>query len=191
MIGDVANFLKNKLSAHLEANLDEAGASEDQVVFISGDKTDPINFKIGSISMMLVNVEEENILRDADPYIKRDGDGNFFRVQSSIRLNLFILFVSRFKGYRQSLNYLSQVIQYFQRERVFIQENESALPNEVEKLILEMITLPFSQQNEVWSSLRTTYLPSVLYKIKMVVFRATTGTPVPQLKEKEVSISKQ
>ena len=45
---------------------------------------------------------------------------------------------------------------------------------------MELTTLPFAEQNEVWSALRTTYHPSVLYKVKMVVFKdeETVATPV-------------
>ena len=191
MIGDIAHFLKTKLSTYLDKSLEDAGASEDQVVFISGDKTDPLQFKLGSVSMMLINVEEDNTLRDANPYISRDSQGNAFRVQSTIRLNIFVLFVSRFRDYRQSLNCLSQVIQYFQKERVFKGEDEPGLPDDVEKLVLEMITLPFSQQNEVWSALRTTYLPSVMYKVKILAFRAVREVPVPIVETTKITVTEQ
>lgn len=36
---------------------------------------------------------------------------------------------------------------------------------------MELVTLPFAQQNEVWNALRTSYKPSVLYKVRMLVFQ--------------------
>ncbi|MEM7266516.1 MAG: Pvc16 family protein, partial [Pseudomonadota bacterium] len=39
-----------------------------------------------------------------------------------------------------------------------------------EKLTVELVTLPFAQQNEIWNALRTTYRSSLLYKVRMVVF---------------------
>ncbi|NRB42176.1 MAG: DUF4255 domain-containing protein [Pseudomonadales bacterium] len=189
MIGDIAYFLKDKLSTYLDQGLDDTGATEEQVVFVGSDKTDAINFKLGSISMMLINVEEENTLREANPYIRRDSEGNAFHASSTIRLNLSILFVSRYKDYRQSLNRLSQVIQYFQSHRVFNQDDQSGLPVGVDRLILEMTTLPFAQQNEVWSSLRSAYLPSVLYKVGVLALVAEPKESIPLIKETAISIA--
>ncbi|HET7713657.1 MAG TPA: Pvc16 family protein, partial [Patescibacteria group bacterium] len=39
-----------------------------------------------------------------------------------------------------------------------------------EQLIIELVTLSFSEQNEIWGALRVAYQPSALYRVKMVVF---------------------
>jgi hypothetical protein len=59
----------------------------------------------------------------------------------------------------------------------------------IEQLIMELITLPFSEQNEMWNALRTTYHPSVLYKVKLVVFRDKDAAPMPEIREKDLRIS--
>ena len=35
---------------------------------------------------------------------------------------------------------------------------------------MELLSLPITQQNELWNALRTSYMPSVAYKIRMVVY---------------------
>ena len=65
MIGDVLVFLKNHLNAFLKADSDGQGSepSGDRVVFVDGDKMDPITFKLGAVSALLINIEEERVLR--------------------------------------------------------------------------------------------------------------------------------
>jgi len=49
--------------------------------------------------------------------------------------------------------------------------------------------LPFSEQNEMWNALRTIYHPSVLYKVKMIVFRDIDAAVMPGIKEKDLRLS--
>lgn len=84
---------------------------------------------------------------------------------------------------------MSEVISYFQANKVFQAEKEAGFPEGVEKLTVEFITLPFAQQNEVWSSLRTTYRPSVLFKIRMLVFQQSGGTKIDITKKRIVVLN--
>jgi hypothetical protein len=63
------------------------------------------------------------------------------------------------------------VIKCFQVNRIFNQKNSPELAGEnIEKLILELVTLPLEEQNQVWHSLNASYLPSVLYRVRVVSF---------------------
>ncbi len=161
-------------------------SEEDKVVFVDGEKMDPISFKLGAVSVLLINIEEENTLRAADPYVRVSAEGAFQRVQPEIRINLYVLFIARFKQYEQGLTYLSLIIKYFQNHRLLDHHNAPELSDKIDHLIIELITLPFSEQNEVWNSLRTTYYPSVLYKVKMLVFRDEDAVPTTEVQEKDI-----
>lgn len=183
MIGEVLVFLRKHLDEHLRVELGGAldDGSADKVVFIDGDKFEPLSFPLGAVSLLLINVEEERILRNADPYVRINESGAAERIQPDIRLVLYTLFVARFKQYESSWDYLSRIISHFQTERVFDRETTPSLPAGVERLMVELVTLNFAEQNEVWNALRITHHPSVLYRIKLVAFRdrkPTTLTPV-------------
>jgi hypothetical protein len=45
------------------------------------------------------------------------------------------------------------------------------MPEGIESLRCEMISLNFQQQNEVWGALRITQHPALLYKIKLITLR--------------------
>jgi hypothetical protein len=186
MISDALIFLKNHLNAHLSAQSGSlpGDSSEDKVVFIDGEKMDPVTFKLGAVSALLLNIEEERTGRAADPYMRIAEDGSSQRVQPDIRLNLYVLFVSRFKEYEQALTHLSRIIQHFQGHRVLDHDNAPELSERIDKLIVELITLSFAEQNEVWNALRTTYHPSVLYKVRLIVFRDAQAVRSPEIQEK-------
>ena len=188
MISQVLVFLKQCLNAYLDAKSDWSPGEprDDKVEFINGEKMDPISFKLETVSVLLINVEQENTQRAADPYSRMSPDGSRQRIQPDIRLNLYVLFVARFKQYEKSLNYLSLIIQYFQTHRLLNQHNSPDLSEQIEQLSIELITLPFSEQNEIWNALRTTYHPSVLYRVKMVVFTDEDSQVTSEITEKNL-----
>jgi hypothetical protein len=188
MIGEVLSFLRQHVDEHLRAQAEDVG--DDTVVFLDGDKVDPISFKLGAVTLLLVNVEEERVLRNADPYVRVNESGGVERVQPDIRLVLYPLFVARFKQYDTGWSYLSRIIEHFQTERVFERETTPDLPDGVEKLVFELVTLGFAEQNEVWNALRTTHLPSILYRVKLLAFRDRKPRSLTPMTEPSVTIKR-
>jgi hypothetical protein len=184
VIDEALLFLRNRLNAHLKSF--DGGAlesSEDRVVFVDGESMDPIRFKLGAVSLLLMNTEEEKILRPADRHAATDGSGNRRRIQPEIRLNLFVLCVARYRRYEEGLAQIGRILQYFQIHPVLDRESAPELSERICRLGIELRTLPFSEQNELWSSLRTTYHPSVLYRVGMVFFRDERIAPSTALEE--------
>jgi hypothetical protein len=190
MIAEVLIFLRKQLDEHLRLELggspDEP--SGDKVVFVAGDEMEPITFKLGAVSELLINIEEERVLRSADLYSRKAESGPAQRVQPDIRLILYILFVARFKQYVSAWEHLSKIIEYFQTVRVFDQESTPDLPAGIEKLILELVTLGFAEQNEVWNALRTTHHPSILYRIKLIALRDRKPEARPMVTESIIDV---
>lgn len=190
MIDVVLNFLKNHLNNHFNVLSGEAldDVMEERVTFIDAENIDPISFKREAVTVMLINVEEEKILRRADVHTTVNPDGSRARVNPEIRLNLYVLFIASFKQYERALNYLSEILKYFQANRVFDRQKAPELNGEVGQLALELITQPFSQQNEIWNALRTTYQPSLLYKVKMLVYADENAVEIPAIGETNIAV---
>lgn len=190
MIRDALIFLKNHLNGHLSAQSGlSVGEIEDRVVFLDGEKLDPISFKLGAITCLMINVEEERTLRAADPYVRVISDGTHQRVQPDIRINLYVLFIARFSQYEQGLSYLSRIIEHFQTHRVFDHTNSPELSTRIERLIMELTTQSFAEQNEIWNALRTTYHPSMLYRVRMLVVRDDAAVAKPAVGDKEMAVT--
>ncbi len=178
MIGKVLACLREQLDDYLRAQL--AGSSDDptadKVVFLDGDKMDPISFQEGAVSELVINIEEERQLRAADPYAGVQ-NGQLQRKQPDLRLSLHVLFVARFKQYDIAWEHLAKVIEYLQTHRTFERDAYPDLPAGVDKLTFELVTQSFTEQNDVWNALRTTYHPSALYRVRLVVLQDVKPTP--------------
>lgn len=183
MIGDVLVLLRDRLDAYLHAAAASAGddSPEDRAQLIDGDKADAVDFRLNAISILLVNIEQETTLRAPDPWLRAGPDGRPQRIAPDVRLNLNVLFVARFKGYALGLNQLALVIRFFQSHPVFDHDNTPALPAGIDKLAIELVSLPRHEQNEIWSALRVHYQPSVLYRVRMVVLSDPAAVTPPQV----------
>jgi len=183
MLGDVLVLLRDELNAHLRQAAPDGGADaqEDRVQLIDGGQGEPIEFRADAVSVLLVNIEQEPHLRNADPYLRDAAEPGLRRLAPEIRLNLYLLFVARFKAYERGLNLLALVLRYFQTHRALDRASHPALPAEVDKLVCELVTLPLAEQNEIWSALRIHYHPSLLYRVRMVVLRDAEGAAVPPI----------
>jgi hypothetical protein len=188
MIGEVIKFLRERLNQALPRDTD--GAAEDLFVYVGAERDDAISFKSGAVSMLLIRIEEESVLRPPDLYARVNADGARVRVEPEIRLNLYVMFVARFPDdYSRSLAHLSSVIRYFQNHRVFNAENSPELKEGIAHLVVELITPSFGEQNEIWGALRAAYQPSALYKVRMVVFQDAEGQALTETKDLIHSLS--
>lgn len=164
MLKSVIDFFQQELKRYLAAT----GANDPEPGFPSPEG-ESIKFVKTGLNFMMVNLEEENTLRQADLF-RHEKNGNPYSGLPEIRLNLYLLFIANMTDYKASMGLLSDVIRFFLTRRVFDHNNSPELPGEIEKLTAELVTLPFAQQNDVWNALRTFYKPSLLYKVRMVVF---------------------
>ena len=183
MIGAALTYLRDKVNTHLQDG--ETDSGQPLVVFIEGDKIDPLNIQSGRVNILVVNVEEERELRGANPYY----DERSQRINPDIPLTISALFIARFNDYPTSWNYLTDIIRFFQSHPVLERADNQAqssnhMPEGIESLRCELISLNFQQQNEVWGALRITQHPALLYKIKLITLR----DPYPQSSEKTKDI---
>jgi len=191
MLGEILVFVRSRLDGYLSARLGVIPGQADQpkVVLLDGEKTDPIEFQLGAVTVLLVNMEHERVQRPADPYYRTLPDGNVQRVNPEIRISLNLLFVAHFKQYEQALDYLALIIQYFQSNPVLDRSNAPELDSRLDRLGFELVTMSLSEQGEVWNALRTSYLPSVMYRVGLAIFRDEEGASGPAITEKVITIS--
>ena len=177
MLGSVLKFFKDELTAHFQL----MGLAKSTVEFPKSNEgnRESIDFVPDALNLLMVNLEEENTMRQSDAF-RQEKNGRAFAAMPEIRLNLYLLFVADRSDYLACMHQLSLVSRHFQARRVFTHNSAPSLPQDIEKLTVELITLPFAQQNEVWNALRTSYKPSLLYKVRMLAFSQDEPLQPPQ-----------
>jgi|TARA_B110000046_G_scaffold6234_1_gene6529 hypothetical protein len=118
----------------------------------------------------LVNVEEETTLK-ATAGTTSSG-GAFVKSSPDIYVNLTVMFSSYFvgKNYVEALKFLSGVIYFFQGKPVFTNDNTPGLTDNVEKAVFDLTSLSFHDLSAIFQMMGSKYLPSVVYRIRMLTF---------------------
>lgn len=150
----------------------------------------------GKAVLTLVNIEEDRISKPVDRAV-RYPDRIEYR-NPKIYLNLYCLFSVVHNSYDTALQYLSLVIQYFQHKPFINHQNspssaEARLDSRIEGLVFDMVTMNFEQVNHLWGTLGGKYLPSVLYKVRLVALEDDTpgleGPPITDITINENTLS--
>lgn len=126
----------------------------------------------GLAMLTLVNVEEERAARNPQNFRRLDDQIQYRN--PPVQLNLYGLFSAHSATYPTALEVLSYIIQCFQAQRTFSSDTHPNLNARIGKLNVDLFNLSFEQLNHLWSTLGGKYLPSVLYKIRLV--RIEDGT---------------
>lgn len=173
MIHDVLDFLRSRLNKYLNLKLDSTGNGQSNFIQLANvawydtnnqsTSTDGSNF---NAFITLVNIEEDRISRPQENST-RQNNGTIYK-NPKIYLNLYILFSVNLSSYYESLKRLSYIIQFFQYQNVFTSLSTPDLPDGIEKLILDLDTLSFQDLNNLWGIMGSKYLPSVIYKLRLI-----------------------
>jgi hypothetical protein len=130
--------------------------------------------------LTLINVEEEAVGKSQSNVYRRT-DHAVEYLNPDVKVNLYVLVsatstMTETQRYLNSLRVLSYCVGFFQYKRLFDKLNSPSLPDEVSKIVVELISPTFEQQNHLWGGLGAKYHPSVLYKIRMLVYQEMLNT---------------
>jgi hypothetical protein len=117
----------------------------------------------------LVNIEREAVAqRDARP--GRNPMARALLTPDPVHLNLSVMFAANFNGsnYSEALKMISGTIGFFQSRPVLDHRNTPELDRRIERLALDIANLSLNDLSNLWSILSGKYLPSILYRVRMV-----------------------
>lgn len=125
---------------------------------------------VNKLAVFLVNVERESV-----PGGAMGGMGGLSALRSAqksppVHLNLMVMFAANFNGsnYPEALKFLSSTVSFFQGRPVFNHQNSPDLDPRIDKLTMEIENLSVSDLSNLWGMLSGKYLPSVLYRMRML-----------------------
>ena len=199
MIDAALSFLADQLNEYLKIKSNDPDTTRilRSNVAISSETGTTVGFPDNHLGMSLINIEEERVFKDQrTSFINADGQTE--HMNPDLKLKLYILISANYQDsvasgssedYKEGLKQLSYVISFFQAKNVFTKDNSPTLAESyIEKLIVELYSYNFEQLNNFWSVLGTHYMPSVLYKVRVVVFQEKalqdTALPIEKIKVK-------
>ena len=171
MIDQVLTFLNNQLDSYLRIKYQtHDNVPLVQLANIWSDTENPANPAGANTPLnafiTLVNIEEDRISKRPENSVRKDNSTLY--KNPKIYLNLYVLFAVNLSIYPESLKRLSLIIQFFQYQSVFTPADSPTLPAGVDKLIMDLTTLSFQDMNNLWGILGSKYLPSVMYKLRLI-----------------------
>jgi len=178
MIDVALSFLRDYLTTEIDSSVG---------VTISSLPTNPdTDNTTDNIYITLLNLEEERVLKSQLKY-RPYSNTAVRQYNPDIRLNLYLLFTAQFQkmNYLTSLKYISEVITIFQGKNVFNWEDFTTVcPPDyapgLQKLIVELYSPTFEQNNQIWQILGSRMMPFVLYKVRMITLHDTDGDYIRQ-----------
>jgi hypothetical protein len=180
MIHNALNFISQEINRYLN---NAAGTANDKLVVVTSIVSNSdLAIPEKTIGLTLMNIEEDRVAKDQRVTVK-NATGEIETRNPDIYLNLFVLISANFdsaktedptEDYLEGLKQLSQIITFFQGKSVFTQSNSPLLAlidPTIDRLSIELFSFNFEQMNHFWSIGGHSYLPSVLYKIRMITIQ--------------------
>ncbi len=169
MIYVAINHITAQLNQFLRRSFDlqEDIVVTSNLVELDGTVSPQTNNKI---IVSLVNVEKDTAPRQV-PGRPSVGGNRVVQTTPSLYLNLYLIVAGHFAGnnYAEALKFLSTTIGFFHRRPVFDHATTPELDRRIERLTLELENLDIQGLSNLWGVIGGKYLPSVLYKIRMIV----------------------
>jgi hypothetical protein len=152
---EISDFTRNTI---LETNLVWSN-----IIDQDGSVTVPAN----SVAITLVKIEKESVVNKSNTIYKDVGYGV---TMPSLNINLFLQFAAHNRDYGEALKQLGFILSYFQSHPVLTRQDTPGLTEPgVDKLIFEIVNYSHQELSNLWSQLGAKYIPSVVYKMRMII----------------------
>lgn len=170
MIDGTLGFIEARLNAYLR----EMFPSDTDWVTISAvtsSNGDVVRAVANRIVLTLINIDRDGVATRTTPRTRID-DTTSLRMNPTLQINLDMLVSAHFDDdYRGGLKLLSSVIGYFQAASLFTPQSAPDLPDDLEKLTVEWVDLSHREIHNLWTVLGGRYMPSALYRLRMLSFQ--------------------
>ena len=164
MIHHIISVINTQLNEYIrnELNISEEMVIVSSLMDIKGNANMQIENKV---CLFLQNIEEEKIA-------KSGGFQANAGMAPPMYINLYLVFAANFPdpNYIESLRYVSMIIEFFQGHSVFDRSNTPMLSSNIDKVMLDYVNLDFNELNNLWSLVGAKYIPSAVYKMRMLTF---------------------
>jgi Pvc16 N-terminal domain len=178
VIDNTLSFLADEVNAHLvkRTGVELGAVSVGALCDDRGLWIQPVD----TIRLTLFQIDEERTTREQMPERTIIG-GREVLFPPPLKLNLVLLFAGRFQQYDQALRTLSLILNFFQARPLFTPSSSPALPKGIERIAIDLLSYGSEQMNQMWACFGAKHLPSIVYRLRMVVLQdlEPTGSGAP------------
>jgi hypothetical protein len=175
MIDVALKFLTDELGTYLHSRI--GSSAPDVKLSKVVDETGKYAFGEETVALTVINIEEDRTFKSQLPeYTLKDGQ--HVVTEPDLKINLHVLFSANFKQYYEALKCISYLLTFFQSHPSFTADAFPALDPRIEKLTLELQNLGYDQINQVWTFLGGKHLPSLVYKLRLVIIKDEVSTSI-------------
>ncbi len=167
MIDAALSLLAGQLNQHLRRSFD---LTEDLVVLsnLHEQNGTQVPLVANKVVLFLTGIERETVAHRGV-----EGGINGYAAMpgpAPVYLNLMLMCAANFSGpnYPEALKCLSCTIRFFQGRPVFDHANAPEMDADLDRLVLSIENLSSSEMHSLWGIHSGRYLPSVLYRVRMV-----------------------
>ena len=120
--------------------------------------------------IFLANLHKDTTMANGSKAISANAGDSAFKTEQPLFLNLYVMLGACFDAvrYQDSLRLLSHAVTCFQKSPVIDHHNYPGLSDDIEKLILEIENVSIHELSNLWSIFGGKYIPSILYRVRMV-----------------------
>ena len=185
MIHTALGYIRDRLNQHLKNEFPDSNVKIvlSNMVNPDGSVTDKT---VGNIVFFLIGLNEETVLKNTLNRSMSSSQVSFAQKQPPLHLNLQIMFCANFieSNYIEGLTYLSSLIRFFNANKKMAPDPPKEKKDKIDKLTFEICKLDYSELSHLWSAIGSKLMPSLVYKVSMLVFddAPITGM-VPPIKE--------
>lgn len=164
MIDRAISQIAAQLNEYLRGLL---GTSEELVVVsnLLGPDGSPAPNVNNRVILFLTSIDKDTVTQRLP-----DGRASAFSGSQPLFLNIYLMVAANFTGanYPEALKFLSLVIGFFHRQPVIDHANSPDLDQGIDRLVLDIENTSPQAMSNIWGVLGGRYLPSVLYRVRMV-----------------------
>lgn len=172
MIGNILENIVKDLNTFISESVEFQSGKKNVILAKPANSKGDVSIPDNTIAMSLLNISEDSSMRS--PVVKKRVEGDKVYTQTpGISLDLSVIFIANFPNdYISELNYITKVIEFFQRKDTFTIANTPSLKKQakyVEKLVFRLSTTKLEDQHNIWSQLGIKYMPSVVYNVGKIL----------------------
>ena len=168
MIDAALGLIARQLNEHLRRRFQ---LSEDLAVLsnLLEQNGTPVPLVANKLVLFLAGVERDTLAHRA-PGARLGLQPQQLATGEPVYLNLLVMCAANFSGgnYPEALKFLSSAIAFFQSHHMLDQHNAPGLDARLERLMLSIENLSSSEMHSLWGIHSGRYLPSVLYRVRMI-----------------------